>query len=831
MSKVRNIESARQSGDATLFASVFDGSQNPVAHWTGDLVASEIDEFFTQLNKEHRQDKKRLPLVKFAKFDRNRRLLNNILEVSAVQGDYDGGEMSVEEAEQAIRAAGLFAAINPSASWTAEKPKWHVYAPLSIPLSVSRYGSVSQLSEVYNEYLSWLNGILGGVLTVESGKTAQGFFAGRLKTGHQESHRVIRGQYLDKLENARESAVFVVPPNKVGKAEHRNEELLRWNTLLVDQHGESLPLWEWCSALRKGAIDSIRLKAPFREGSHSKDPAFLKLHDNIDRLPFIHDVGNSTTYELNSSDIYEYKVKVGDDINPIIPSHFTTIHESAQIIYPMLAATEKAFWYMKAVYGISEEMELEQITPQKLRSHIEHATGRKTMKFVQGANNTGRVLKVSNLSNDYATALLQSSVAPSRLPKVRVITKSPLMVNTDAGLVVTEPGYNHDVQVYVASDLEVEAVPFDEAVSSLMEVLQDFNFVSDGDLSRAVAMLITPELQAGSFFPDGTRFPMTMMEADKSQTGKTLFLQVRAAIYNDDYQFISISRGGVGSLDEGISNLFVKGYRFSNLDNVRGVIDSQVMEAAITNPNLVTCRIPHRGYVDTNISAISLGMTSNGVQLTRDQSNRVCIIRIRKQPKGYEFADYPEGDILNHVRKNSGYYLGCIHAVLKRWYDDGMPRNRGIGHDFRRWAGTVQHICQHYFELADPLKGHTSLQRRTSSPLQVWLRSVCHLVMKSGSANRFLAANELAEICIGSTEVHWPVTVPKEGQINQAIGRHMRKLFGGDELDVEAVVGSKFVIEEQQKIVLEEFEIFRSSVYDSKIEKKKFVYGFYKNEN
>ena len=71
-------------------------------------------------------------------------------------------------------------------------------------------------------------------------------------------------------------------------------------------------------------------------------------------------------------------------------------------------------------------------------------------------------------------------------------------------------------------------------------------------------------------------------------------------------------------------------------------------------------------------SRFFLMLTSNGVETTRDFANRGSIVRNRKR-EGYTFNQYPEGDLLEHVRACQPHYLGAVFAIIREWIELGCP--------------------------------------------------------------------------------------------------------------------------------------------------------------
>ena len=86
---------------------------------------------------------------------------------------YHGGEVSAEEGLDRLEKHRIRAAIKTSASHTTDKPRWHVFAPLSIAL----------LKDHHDRLLRRLNGALGGILSSESFTLSQTYYTGKIN-GH-----------------------------------------------------------------------------------------------------------------------------------------------------------------------------------------------------------------------------------------------------------------------------------------------------------------------------------------------------------------------------------------------------------------------------------------------------------------------------------------------------------------------------------------------------------------------------------------------------------------------------------------------------------------------
>lgn len=113
-------------------------------------------------------------LIKLAKFGSkptakgSLRHDNNVEVVTGIEGDYDGGVVSIEKAKQLLESCGVKATFAPTFSSTPEKPMWRVLSPLDKPIKPSER----------LRYVEILNGMLGGILASESATLSQSYFVG-----------------------------------------------------------------------------------------------------------------------------------------------------------------------------------------------------------------------------------------------------------------------------------------------------------------------------------------------------------------------------------------------------------------------------------------------------------------------------------------------------------------------------------------------------------------------------------------------------------------------------------------------------------------------------
>jgi hypothetical protein len=356
---------------------------------------------------------------------------------------------------------------------------------------------------------------------------------------------------------------------------------------------------------------------------------------------------------------------------------------------------------------------------------------------------------------------LETSTARESLPRIQTVINCPIAIDDGFdGLRILNAGY-HAVNggVLVIGGGAAGGISLRDAVAALTDLLNEFDFQTPADRSRALAALISPALVFGGLISG--RVPADVAEADQSQSGKTYRQKLIAAIYNEVPYVIAKRDGGVGGLDESFSQALISARPFIQFDNLRGKMDSQTVEAYFTSDH-VNARVPHRGETLVSTRSSFVFKTSNGVETTRDFANRSSIVRIRKR-EGHHYKQFPEGDLLAHVRANQPYYLGCVFSVLREWLGCAKPKTLGeTRHDFVEWAQTLNAIVVSLFSAAPLLDGHRSAQERVSNPALNFLRSLC---LAAEEENR-LQAEFTATDFVDLSDTHG-IKIPGQNQGNE----------------------------------------------------------------
>jgi hypothetical protein len=174
--------------------------------------------------------------------------------------------------------------------------------------------------------------------------------------------------------------------------------------------------------------------------------------------------------------------------------------------------------------------------------------------------------------------------------------------------------------------------------------------------------------------------------------------------------------------------------------------------------------------------------TSNKAATTPDLAARSIITRLKKQPFGYVFQEYAEGNLLDHIASERDYYLSCVFAVVREWHMDGMRRTSKVEHDFREWAGVMDYIVTQIFQLPALLAGHRAEQLRLANPDLNWMRDVAIAAEKQSKLSVPLRTHEVVAICDeGNVKIPGAEWMDgrddRDAKICPFVGRFLKRVF------------------------------------------------------
>jgi hypothetical protein len=349
------------------------------------------------------------------------------------------------------------------------------------------------------------------------------------------------------------------------------------------------------------------------------------------------------------------------------------------------------------------------------------------------------------------TAKLMINYSNTRKLKVinSIVAHPPLIRRPDDSVVVLGPGFDSETGIYVTAAKPLPKLGLDEAIRWARSLEMDFFFQSDGDRSRHLAGFFTPGLFMGRFLRG--KHPIDVTEAQESQTGKDYRVQLIGGTYGERFSPVTQGESGVGKgIDEAFDTAVTQGRPFILIDNLRGPLHSQKIEAFITL-SAYSCRILRRS-VEVDPHEFSIFVTSNEAEFTRDMVNRALVTRLLMAPKEHKFWHSKKGlELMDFVTNNQSRYLAAIYAIITDWWTNHFLKGSGTTdehrHPFRETIGVLDFIVQQYFELPPLLTDYEGIVERTVDKFKSWARKFCIAAKMAKRLNEWLAANEIVRLC------------------------------------------------------------------------------------
>ena len=285
--------------------------------------------------------------------------------------------------------------------------------------------------------------------------------------------------------------------------------------------------------------------------------------------------------------------------------------------------------------------------------------------------------------------------SPELVRPIEVVSSMPALIWRPPGYEVVT-GYDSESRVYSTGSLP-ELPSVKDARNRLLQVIGDFNFSNGYEKARCLSFLLTPAVVRSGALGKG-RCPFFYISKDQKGAGGGYLVKLVAAVYGMRAGAVVPGENNAEKSKEGVSTYLAQGNHLIYFDNVRGDALKRVayLESLLTEPTF-EARAPYmQALVDVQREVFAC--TSNGATMSEDMADRTLEIRIVRQPQGYTFQDWPEGDLLDHVEANRAEILAAIYALVQ-CYDEAVRKTRSTRRSFRfgQWEHALSWLIREHF--------------------------------------------------------------------------------------------------------------------------------------
>lgn len=278
------------------------------------------------------------------------------------------------------------------------------------------------------------------------------------------------------------------------------------------------------------------------------------------------------------------------------------------------------------------------------------------------------------------------------LPIISRVVEAPVFGRQ--GELNLEPGYHPASRTYYWSNgLEVPPVPENPTAKDIKqartlivdELLGDFPFTSDTELSHAVALLLGPFVRELVTGPT----PLHMIEAPSPGTGKSLLADA-----------ITIPSTGrpAATMTEGrdedewrkrITASLIAAPTFLLIDNVRRKLDSAALSAALTSTSWQDRILGRSELTKLPVRCIWMA-TANNPALTTEMARRTVRIRLdAKVARPWQRDGFRHKDLRGWALQNRGELVWAALILIQAWVAEGTPASDYVLGQYESWAQVI----------------------------------------------------------------------------------------------------------------------------------------------
>jgi putative DNA primase/helicase len=740
---------AAQTFTVTFFTSYAASSKREGAHTLASLAR-----LVRATDAAKKADLPWLKLARFGDARTNKGSLRhdaNMLTISGIEADYDGGATSFAEAEEKLIKAGLMALLYTSPSYTEDAPRWRVICPTSKELAPDR-----------REHLvGRLNGLFSGAFAAESWTRSQSYYFGSVGGNPSHKAEAIDGEPIDTLDELDEIWIGkpdTAPSAKAGST--KNSGTADEVALLSEITGGTSYHTAAVRLLGKWALDNVplmearaRLIAAF-DGVFppDRDARWKARRDDVDRCLL---------------DIYGKEAKSRDE-----PS----AEKRSRRTKPIATTTDGEAPTIRVVAGelhktttAAEGALLESDFPifqrgsglvRPVVQDVPAARGRMTVSaalhemdgigIVDALCGVARWERFDARAEDWVRInppravadILLSRVGMWAFPKVVGVITTPT-IRPD-GSILSAPGYDETTRLYHAADPSLVLSPAVhepsrdialKAVALLTGLLDEFPFVTEVGRAVALSGLITPVVRGALNVA-----PLHAFRANTAGSGKSFLVDLASAISSGRPCPVVSAGHTEEETEKRLAGLLLAGFPLGSIDNVNGELGGDLLCQAIERPFI---RIRRLGGSDiTEIeSRATLFATGNNLRVRGDMVRRSLMGDLDAGMERPELRQF-KGDPVATVMASRGRYVSACLAIVRAYIIAGCPDRLPPIASFEDWSGIVRSALV-WLGCADP--ADSMEQAREDDPELSELREVTSLWQETFGTGDGFTVKELTD--------------------------------------------------------------------------------------
>jgi len=685
--------------------------------------------------------KEALPWLKLARFGDKRTEKNslrhnaNVLSISGVEADYDGGEVSEDIAILRLEAAGLLGVVYTSPSHTEAVPRWRVLCPFSQELPPDQR----------NAMLNRLNGVFGGIFASESWTLSQSYYYGSVNNNPAHCAELVDGTPIDLCGTLDAGAIGParVEPAAIGLLPEWADDpaavaaatgYLQSVRPAIQNNGGDNHTWQTAAEVHdRGVTEATCFELMLKHFNERCEPPWApeELRDKV---------ANGYRHAKNAFGCKHPRVALGDVSNMPMPPAPLPAPPSLPIIQVMAGVAALADQAETAILasGIPIfQRGADLVRP--LERQIGASGGRTTTSAVLQSFSRAALLDLLSRAArwqrfDARKKDLVATDPPSQLADVLLSRAGRCAFPTVAGIITTptlrpdgtvldEPGYDPATRLFLAVTpglilpAGVESADKGAAERGLADInglLEGFPFVSG--VSRAVALsaIITAVVRGALSVA-----PLHAFKSPTPGSGKSYLADIVSAIANGRKCPVISAGEGVAELEKRLTGLLLEGAPLISIDNANGELGSDLLCQAVER-RVLKLRALGRSAMAEVENQVTILATGNNLRLKGDLVRRTIGSALDAGVERPELRVFAFDPVQRVLADRARYVAACL-TITRAYFNAGSPGKLPAIASFGDWSDMVRSALV-WLGCADPAESMN--ETREDDPVVANLRDV-----------------------------------------------------------------------------------------------------------
>lgn len=317
------------------------------------------------------------------------------------------------------------------------------------------------------------------------------------------------------------------------------------------------------------------------------------------------------------------------------------------------------------------------------------------------------------------------------------------------------------------------------ALASLVDLLDDFPFVTPADRSGALAMILTALIR-----PSLPTAPMFGVSAPVPGSGKSKLVDIAAILATGRNAAVMSAPREEAELQKSIGAALMAGDGFLNLDNIEHALRSELLCQVLTQ-EMVKMRVLGQSLNLDLPTNVTFAATGNGLRFAGDLTRRVVLISLDPGTERPEERIFPR-DAVAVARQERVKLVTAGLTILRAFVAAGRPAVKPALGSFEAWSDLVRSALVWLGE-ADPLANAGRV--RDDDPERERTAGILHALPRGQ-----WTTSEIAEM------IHSDAQRPFNGRQHAALAEALGEFIGhGDKLDVQGF--GRFLRKQRDRII------------------------------